>query len=69
MNLDEKLAELEKVLEDIRDHLPLSGRFRQEYIRQVTVQMSATMLRTTEPYPNQELEVNFTNSDQDLSKE
>ena len=69
MDLDEKLAELEKVLENIRDHLPLSGRFRQEYVRQVTAQMSAIPSRTTEPYPDQELEVDFTNSDQGLSKE
>lgn len=69
MELDRKLTELESMLEDIRDRLPLSSRFRREYVRQVKVKMSALPSRTTEPYPDQGLEDEHTNPDQELSKE
>lgn len=62
--------QIEQLLDDYRAHAPLIGRFGMEYARQLAARgpTAAEQTRTTEPYPDQELEIQQVRFDQGLSK-
>lgn len=63
--------QIQQLLDDYRaHHAPMVGRFGRELARQLTerAETPAERKRTTEPYPDQELEEYQTALDQELSK-